>query len=1826
MGVSNAWAYNEYNKQYLYFDGSEFTSFFSDNCTPYISPKWDYNCSDGNSNGGDKQMTSITSKKYYYLDLSKSSSSYKSFRGFYIGRSASFYNGASMGVVDGSTSNCIKATGWGTYKWTNFAPPMSSASIENKSTVYGGDGTSNNPYQIKKGATISVQASATSSVPNDPQTKYYKFYKKENSGARSAIGNESTTTTSSFTASSTVGTKYEVDVEARNEYYGTYGEEAPSSTLYFITIEPIYAILGSFNDWTHSANTWDLSDQGSDNWKATFHLEQGNHTFKVVHNSNYYGKNSITITRSSATASSLSTSGDNINLTADYAGNYTFTFNSSTKNLTVTYPTIYKVTYSHVPDAAAEAPTTNPSVTSGNSVVAGTSVTFTAKDAKTGYTWKGWYDNNAGTGTALSTNKAYTRSITANTTIYAVYTANTYTVTLNPQSGTGGTTSVTATYGAAMPEITKPTRTGYTFNGYYDAVSGGTQYYKADGSSASTWNKTAATTLYARWAENKHSVTVSYKFGAQTIKNNTTHNVGEVTATNISASPISGYTFSSWTLGSGLQSGNSNQSTISITTKSSGDYTLTANYTEDLTSDFVIRGGSIFGNTWDNNNNTMTKKTGSSGQNIVYYSLKINSLNVENTNSNFYFKVYNTSTNKWYGLTADDRYWYNRSTGEQTLIENGGKDIELRSDLVGTYEIKVDYTVANSPKITINYPEEIYLKGDFNEWGNTHSLMSGSVTVNLKAGDHTFKIHRLDKNRDYWCSNDGTMTRANCSDWDMSDFVNTDCKITADIDGDYTFTYDRTFGKLTVHYPLTITLGKSKFGPYGIKYNGKSYFSHKDKDVIVNVPYGATINFIEGQPYSDIYTGGIMQSAPEGDKKRQVKLNQPFTVLNNVTFDDNYVTKVDQVAYLGVPNNNCDWDKTTTAANANFTWRFDSYGSFSMTNSNDRATYAFEANGVKYYKFTIPAGCNEFQIQRKQARDDDNNNQNHTFSHTCDHEYMVLNTGINCYMLDNGTFGENTHTGHWCELPPAEGDFRVLYVEQQVANGEGNDSWKTVFDTTYQHASDVIRKRTATGTDIVSLHIDYDETKHPRIILQQMSSGKWVDVEGQARMAVGPLTATADKAMAPGRRNAAGEGLLTYDDGIEKIKQDKRDNGYEGRVWNFTVQQTVDNKNVTAKLLLENLEPYSGDYYIRTDNAVGGWICYNQPKNVMSYSEYSLTHSGYSHYFCKWVDITKHPKNVKFVVANNFGTSISDTIVADTYTNENGDLEANANVRWMWNEYTNEGSRAYIAGSSGSSASNFLVAKYAASSTKTFADKGEWVYEADLTDVQINDKLTSIAATYDTQVQELLEKSHADAGGLVMLASAGNDARVSSYTVRIVYDFKINQTICYLIPTGTAVATSIDVIIERINQDEAGQATQVTAAITPANAEGLTVYGLITLTQDHITDPNKSEQETLTYWISFPFDVKIGDITGFGEVGKHWMIKYYDGAERAAKGWFLDTKTFWKFFLDTEDVMKANTGYVLTLNKSLLNESNPVYDNTKILKLYFPSKEKIKGEINSNLTETSVTLEPLKCNITTPADRTIKDSHWNLIGVPSYAHKTNNKSVKFFYDYDFKKDAYSTEMNAGPETFHAMHAYMVQFAGTIDWSTFTTTPAQLAAKKNADAEEQYTLRLELQQNGTKADQTFVELHDDATTMFDMNVDLTKMFNTGANIYTLIGSETEVAANVMPIANTVIPVGVQIAKAGEYTFAMPDGTEGIVVELIDYETNTTTNLMLDEYTVNLAAGTNESRFALSVKPDKTTTSLEDININSNGVKKYLIDGVLYLQKDGLLYDAQGKLVR
>ena len=130
---------------------------------------------------------------------------------------------------------------------------------------------------------------------------------------------------------------------------------------------------------------------------------------------------------------------------------------------------------------------------------------------RTGYTFGGWYTQATG-GTAVSSS---TIMGAGDVTIHAHWTANIYTVQFDKQSGSGGTASVNATYDSAMPSAEAPTRTGYTFGGYYSEPNGGgTQYYDADMSSTHNWDiNTNPSTLYAKWTVKQYTVNLDKQYG-----------------------------------------------------------------------------------------------------------------------------------------------------------------------------------------------------------------------------------------------------------------------------------------------------------------------------------------------------------------------------------------------------------------------------------------------------------------------------------------------------------------------------------------------------------------------------------------------------------------------------------------------------------------------------------------------------------------------------------------------------------------------------------------------------------------------------------------------------------------------------------------------------------------------------------------------------------------------------------------------------------------------------------------------------------------------------------------------------------------------------------------------------------------------------------------------------------------------------------------------------------------------------------------------------------------------------------------------------------------
>ena len=105
----------------------------------------------------------------------------------------------------------------------------------------------------------------------------------------------------------------------------------------------------------------------------------------------------------------------------------------------------------------------------------------------------------------------------------------------------------------------------------------------------------SATALYYKTverAEETNTVTISYKCGDKDVQTGITEVVGVSTTSSFTApTNITGYKFTNWTIGAGidLKAGTASDATITVVTKSaSSDYTLVANYEEVLETVYFI--------------------------------------------------------------------------------------------------------------------------------------------------------------------------------------------------------------------------------------------------------------------------------------------------------------------------------------------------------------------------------------------------------------------------------------------------------------------------------------------------------------------------------------------------------------------------------------------------------------------------------------------------------------------------------------------------------------------------------------------------------------------------------------------------------------------------------------------------------------------------------------------------------------------------------------------------------------------------------------------------------------------------------------------------------------------------------------------------------------------------------------------------------------------------------------------------------------------------------------------------------------------------------------
>jgi len=156
--------------------------------------------------------------------------------------------------------------------------------------------------------------------------------------------------------------------------------------------------------------------------------------------------------------------------------------------------------------------------------------------SRTNFTFTGWNTLSNGAGIAYSAGNTIT--MVSNISLYAQWSQNPqYTVTYNANGGSVSPASDTVFSGNSVTFPT-PSRSGYTFAGWYNASSGGTFL----GIGGSTYTPTASITIYAQW--NVILYTITYNGNGGSTPGSVSVNAGS--STTLANSTRANFTFGGW--------------------------------------------------------------------------------------------------------------------------------------------------------------------------------------------------------------------------------------------------------------------------------------------------------------------------------------------------------------------------------------------------------------------------------------------------------------------------------------------------------------------------------------------------------------------------------------------------------------------------------------------------------------------------------------------------------------------------------------------------------------------------------------------------------------------------------------------------------------------------------------------------------------------------------------------------------------------------------------------------------------------------------------------------------------------------------------------------------------------------------------------------------------------------------------------------------------------------------------------------------------------------------------------------------------------------------
>lgn len=250
------------------------------------------------------------------------------------------------------------------------------------------------------------------------------------------------------------------------------------------------------------------------------------------------------------------------------------------------------------------------------------------------------------------------------------------------------------------------------------------------------------------------------------------------------------------------------------------------------------------------------------------------------------------------------------------------------------------------------------------------------------------------------------------------------------------------------------------------------------------------------------------------------------------------------------------------------------------------------------------------------------------------------------------------------------------------------------------------------------------------------------------------------------------------------------------------------------------------------------------------------------------------------------------------------------------------------------------------------------------------------------------------------------------------------------------------------------------------------------------------------------------------------------------------------------------------------------------------------------------------------------DKGWNGIGNPTLAYGKVNAIVQVLnpesYTYE-TKDPNSCNFIVGTPFF-----YQAAADGSIEMQSANASAYYAPIRKAVKTTEQIKVSLA---NENYTDNLFISASEDATADYQVGKDLVKMTMTNTPIVPQIfgvAYKTQLSMVHAPLVGdrATYTLNLYAPADGEYTISAQQTEDAIVY--LTYEGSPIWNITAGEYNCELQKG-NNSGFGLMLvrRAPQVTTDIEGANQSQNGVRKLLINGQLFIEKEGKLFNVTGQ---